>query len=289
MESSDFFSKQVFRARIFQRPRPSAGGRALRVVCGGCEHCSADYTIERKRFPYWGFELVARGRGTVVCEGKEQVLGPGALFAYGPATAYRMTSDADDPLVKYFVDFAGPKAGRLLAETGFRAGEVARVFPPGEIAEAYDRLIDTSLEEAAGAEQRSALLFELLVRTAADRRVSLGAVRQRAFSTYRRCLDRLESLPPTHAALRSVEGAAKLCGIDSAYLCRLFRRFGKLSPYRYLLRRRMIEAADRLAVPGSLVKQVAEDLGFADPFHFSRVFKAFHQVAPSEFGLDRRG
>jgi AraC-like DNA-binding protein len=34
---------------------------------------------------------------------------------------------------------------------------------------------------------------------------------------------------------------------------------------------------------GANVKSVAATLGFKDPFHFSRVFKSVHHVAPSLF------
>ena len=45
-------------------------------------------------------------------------------------------------------------------------------------------------------------------------------------------------------------------------------------------RRRMRLAAERLRLPGARVKQVAAELGFADAFHFSRVFKAELGVSP---------
>jgi AraC-like DNA-binding protein len=43
-------------------------------------------------------------------------------------------------------------------------------------------------------------------------------------------------------------------------------------------------AAARLQQSGSLVKQIAELVGFADPFHFSRVFKNVLGVSPAAFG-----
>ena len=45
----------------------------------------------------------------------------------------------------------------------------------------------------------------------------------------------------------------------------------------------MAQAARRLQSPGILVKHVAEELGFADPFHFSRTFKRVFGVSPGRF------
>jgi AraC-like DNA-binding protein len=45
----------------------------------------------------------------------------------------------------------------------------------------------------------------------------------------------------------------------------------------------MNAAAGQLAQPGALVKNVAADLGFTNPFHFSRVFKSVFAVSPESF------
>jgi AraC-like DNA-binding protein len=39
-------------------------------------------------------------------------------------------------------------------------------------------------------------------------------------------------------------------------------------------------AAEYLVEHGGLVKEAAQRVGFADPYHFSRAFKAVHGVAP---------
>jgi AraC-like DNA-binding protein len=63
----------------------------------------------------------------------------------------------------------------------------------------------------------------------------------------------------------------------------LFRRYDHQTPYQFLLRLKMNHAAERLQSPGTLVKQVAEETGFADPFHFSRMFKSVLGLSPDAF------
>jgi len=56
------------------------------------------------------------------------------------------------------------------------------------------------------------------------------------------------------------------------------------------VRLRMNRAAEKLRSPGVLVSEVADDLGFSDPFHFSRTFKRVFGVSPSSFmALQREG
>jgi AraC-like DNA-binding protein len=77
-------------------------------------------------------------------------------------------------------------------------------------------------------------------------------------------------------------------GIEPSSVCRLFRRFQGTSPYQYLLRRKMILAAEYLFETGGLVKEAAQCVGFADPYHFSRCFKAVHGVSPNQLRGNRR-
>ena len=41
-------------------------------------------------------------------------------------------------------------------------------------------------------------------------------------------------------------------------------------------------AAEHLVENGGLVKEAAQRVGFADPYHFSRAFKSVHGVAPRD-------
>ena len=86
----------------------------------------------------------------------------------------------------------------------------------------------------------------------------------------------------------SLEQVARECLVDRAYLCRLFRRYDHQTPHQFLMRRKMHLAAERLQQPELLVKQVAAQLGFADPFHFSRTFKRVFGLSPEAFRQQQR-
>ena len=69
-------------------------------------------------------------------------------------------------------------------------------------------------------------------------------------------------------------------GVSSSTLSHRFREVGGQSPATWV-RRRRLEVARRMLMQGLSVVQVSERLGFANPFHFSRAFKAFAGVPPS--------
>jgi AraC-like DNA-binding protein len=91
------------------------------------------------------------------------------------------------------------------------------------------------------------------------------------------------------AKLRNLGEIAAAAGLQRETVCRLFRRFSDTTPETYLRRRKLQEAALRLAEPGARVKAVAAELGFADAFHFSRVFRVAHGVSPREFRARKSG
>ncbi|EFK97213.1 protein containing Helix-turn-helix, AraC domain, partial [sediment metagenome] len=125
----------------------------------------------------------------------------------------------------------------------------------------------------------AALLAEYLLVRVAETALPFGAFVSPSFATYRRCRDHIDRRWPH---LRTLAQIAHECHVDGAYLCRLFQRFDHQSPYQRLLRLKMNHAAERLAEIAS-VKAVAAEFGFADPFHFSRVFKATMGVPPAQF------
>ena len=129
------------RARRFYLDLSPSARQPLAVVCGGLERSAVDYSIERANFPYFAIELVVRGKGTLLLSAQEVPLSPGTVFAYGPNVPHQIRTDPDDPLVKYFVDFTGHRAGDLLRQQDLTPGTSGRVNAAGEIHRVFDDLI----------------------------------------------------------------------------------------------------------------------------------------------------
>jgi AraC-like DNA-binding protein len=250
------------------------------VVCGGFEICDSDYAIRRASFRYFSVEFVAGGRGQLQLAQQSYDLFPGAVFTYGPGVSQDISTDADDPLQKYFVDFAGSTAKSLMQRGGLSPGTVARVYAPGDVQRVFDDLIRDGLRGSGSAGDLCSSLLKYLILRIADALMPWEARQTPAFATYQRCRQHIAT---NFESLQSLEQIAAQCHVDRAYLCRLFRRYDNQTPYRFLLRLKMNLAAEKLLTPGVLVKQVAAELGFEDPFHFSRAFKNVIGLSPEAF------
>jgi AraC-like DNA-binding protein len=275
-----FFSAQIFSARRFCLSLDPDSRERLGVPYGGCEHCTPDYVIERDEFPYFSVEFVAKGEGSLVLNGAHYSLTPGTLFSYGPKIPHRITTDPRDTLVKYFVGMTGTEAENLLRRYGPVPGTVVHTSAPSDILALYDDLIRSSLRGTALTEQIAALVLEQIILRIAETSVAHGLAGGAAFATYFRCRRHIED---HWGEVATLDQLASECQVDPAYVCRLFRRFDQQSPYQYLLKQKMTHAANRLMVEGVSVKQVADELGFSDAFHFSRVFRKVMGMPPGRF------
>jgi len=276
----DFFSPHVVRARRFYLNLNPPPERPLALVCGGVEVCAADYAIHRRTFPFHSIEYVVRGRGAVTLKGRLHALEPGSVFAYGPGIAHDIAGDPAEPMIKYFVDFAGRRAGALLRSCSLAGGRVSRVFPLHELQPVFDELIRCGLQGTRYSILAGEKLLECLGLKIAATRAPAPGHETLAFSTYQQSRQHIQQ---RFRQLKTLQQIAAECRLNPSYLCRLFRRYDHQTPYQYLLRLKMNLAAERLQQAGVLVKQVAEESGFGDPFHFSRAFKSVFGIAPDAF------
>ncbi|HSI84553.1 MAG: AraC family transcriptional regulator [Candidatus Methylacidiphilales bacterium] len=281
----DFFSSSVENERTFYRSEP-VEVNGVAIVCGGREHCRADYRIDRKSLPYLGLEWVARGKGELIMNGVTHQLQAGALFLYGPGVPHVITTHPQERLVKYFVDFEGPGTEAALRQYKLRMPLFRMLRVDSGILEIFDRLIEAGTSPLPSGPQLCRLLWECLIVLSAEEDPDGTNQQGQAWQTYSRCRAWLEQ---NFRTVHRVEDAADACHLDPAYLTRVFQRFAKQSPHRFLTRLKMNAAALSLVRRGTNVKQVAEEFGYADPYHFSKAFKRIHGLSPSHYLASRAG
>lgn len=251
----------------------------LAVVCGGWERCLPEYEMRRRTFRYHSIEFVAKGRGELSMHGRTTPLVSGVAFSYGPGIAHRIRTDPDHPMTKYFIDFTGATADKLLRATALSDGPV-QVAEPTRVRTMLDEIHRHAEEAGPHATTIAVLLLKATLLTIDALAGRASGTQLRAAQSYARCKQHIDE---NFKDLDGLTDVAEGCRMDPATICRLFKRFGDCSPYQYLLRRKMNHAAERLQASDVMVKEVAADMGFSDPYHFSRAFKRVHGLAPQRF------
>ncbi len=272
-----YFSAQVSAARRFYL-RPDAGaGRALAALSGGWERCLPDYRIRRPGFPHPVIEFVAHGAGTLTLDGKNYALRPGSVFVYGRNHPHTIRTSPAAPLLKYFAVAAGAEARALLRECRLEPGAVVQILHTDRVQQIFDDLISHGLGDHPNRPRLCAVALQYLILKLGDLAIPYGESELPAFATYRRCR---QYIAENFLRTRTLQDAADACHVNVSYLCRLFQRFGRERPYRYLQLLRMNHAADLLRNHSRLVKDVALELEFENANNFSRAFRQWFGVPP---------
>jgi AraC-like DNA-binding protein len=278
--SDAVLSTQVTGSRYFFLELTGAAAAGLVPAYGGFERCNPDYLVQRDKFAFAALELVVEGEGELVLNGRTLPLRPGTLFHYDHSTRLEIRTDPHRPMAKYFFCLTGPRARARLRAAGISSRDTIRLAMFAEVQRVWEDLIHEGRYHRATAGRVCAALVEVLllkIEDLAGRSVSPG---QAAEETFLRCKGTIEAQAERLGTLQDI---TRNVGVGPTRLSRLFRRYQGLSPYQYLLHRKMALAAELLMDPNTLVKEAAAQVGFADQYHFSRCFKKVHRVAPKEF------
>jgi AraC-like DNA-binding protein len=275
-----FIAGRIREYRYFFLDLKPSPRNELAVACGGWERCAPDYRVDRTGFGFYGLEYVDHGRGLLIMNGVKHKLLPGSVFAYKPVTSHSIQTDPDDPLVKYFIDFSGRQAQRIIGQKVMGKQGVAFLHPSQPVHDLYEQMLETGLKGGAQASRLCSLLLELLSVRIEESAHAPAEAHSRARQSFERCR---ADLRKNFRAIRSVVEVARRSHLDPAYLSRLFHRFGGEGPYEMLIRLKMNEAAAHLIGGRYTVKEVAAQVRFLDAAHFSRVFKKHYGLSPTRF------
>jgi len=91
-----------------------------------------------------------------------------------------------------------------------------------------------------------------------------------------------EFITENYARDHSLKQLSRIACLSPFYFQRMFLETTGVSPHDYLVQQRIRKAREFLAA-GSSLAQVAQDTGFADQSHFTRIFKRLTGITPGAF------
>ncbi len=93
-----------------------------------------------------------------------------------------------------------------------------------------------------------------------------------------------EFLQASYSDPITINDIAKMFNLHPAYLSRIFKHAVNVSPMEYLTTLRIQKAKEMILSEENLaIKDIAEIVGYSDPFYFSRIFKTITGKSPSEY------
>jgi AraC family transcriptional regulator len=130
--------------------------------------------------------------------------------------------------------------------------------------------------DAASSLVVEALLIDLMSR-------HVGVLRDRSNTRPKWLSTLLDYLDDTFEQEWSLAGMATEMGVHPVHLCRTFSQHLECTLGEYIRRLRVLRGWQLLAIDDSALSEIAQQSGFADQSHFTRVFKRHFGLTPGDF------
>jgi AraC-like DNA-binding protein len=236
----------------------------------------------RAQTPHCLFKYTLSGRGVFRDEAGEHAVEAGSGFlcrVHDPATAYYYPPDAQAPWRFVYLTFAGGASEQAVGALVDRHGPVFALSSGAQVLERIEAWRGyAGTWPTLSASQSAGLVWELLgVLTAeTERRDAVDPGNRLAGRAQKLVRDRIdENL--------SVTELARALGVSREHLTRVFKEQTAQTPYRYILRQKMLLACQLLKETSLTHKEIAARLGYDTPAHFTRTFKNVLRMTPSHF------
>ena len=264
-----------------RRERPLL--RGLLAVAAGF---SPRQTARPSRTPPSGeqvtFIYCVKGHGWCEAAGHLHTVRPGDLLILPPGAPHSFGPQASAPWTVHWVRAVGEHVAEYLRELA--VGPQTPMLRVGE-----DPQLIRLFNEIFHSLQRGAAFANLLQASHTLAYLLALLVQKRQAATFE-AADTVQKVAGAIIYMSEhvdeplrVSMLAHLAGLSPDYFAQLFKTQTGCSPRDYLHLLRIHRACRLLQTTSLGIKQIANQLGYQDPFHFSRKFKGFQGLSPTEY------
>lgn len=224
-----------------------------------------------------GFLLGIQGEASLLCNGKKKIkMIPGKVLLGG--FNMRLEMEAGDRGFAYYLIHYLPSPSNKDREKMLHQDPI--LFEPGIDAymiELIDELLQkTKLHKSIEKLEKKILFLQLLHLTiTADSDSHLQEENEIITSAYR-------YIQQYYMKSLTLEKLAARYNLNAKYFSYLFQRHMGISPIAYLIQYRMSKAYKMLIQTSDSISDIALRIGYTDAYYFSRLFKKYHGMTPTE-------
>lgn len=273
----------VLDAEYFYYDTAPHENQELAIVCGGYEKCAPDFDINRNKYPYFFVKYTLRGKGVLEINNQVLPLKPGVLTGFESGTPHHYRADAADPMEHIFITFIGGQAGRLFRKSDLGQRHYLETADRQGMLKICQKILATGLQKPPFSQELCCSYLRILLLEEASLLPRIGKNVSISMNTYRNCKGYIDS---NFSSILSPYEVAEQCGINVRYMAALFKKHDRISPSHYIMRLKLNKAANLLLTTHLKIKDIAEQVGFYDPYHFSKNFKQFHGRSPNSYRLE---
>lgn len=224
------------------------------------------------------FHYVISGKGYLILDdnrfdihAKQGFLIPAGCKAYYEA-------DENEPWEYAWIHVDGPRTAELFNNAG--VNHENPIFTPVSDASAIVRCIDAIYDNSSKecyCYSKVYELFDCIVSTSANR------VQTHADPRLTYVKSAINFIRVKYSEPIGVQEIAAASGLNRSYLTRLFKHATGYTPQSYLCSYRMKKATELLLETSESINSIALLVGYSDSFTFSKAFKNYKGLSPSEY------
>ena len=267
----------VLNAEYFYFDSAPAYKKDLAIVCGGYEKCASDFYINRSNYPYYFIKYTLRGRGTLEVDSRRVELRPGILTGIQPKVPHIYRTADELTMEHIFITFVGNECPDLFEKSTLSTKHFLDVHNADETLSLFQKILHVGLEKPEYAQEICCSYLRILLLEQASSLIRSKVHFPLSKATFLDCKKHIDT---HYSTLKSPCQVAEKCGIDVRYMSGLFKRYSHLTPSQYLTRLKLNKAAILLLTTDLGVKEVGYQVGFEDPYHFSKNFKKYYNCSP---------
>jgi len=237
--------------------------KGLNPILFGHEDCTSGHLHGPAVRPFWLIHYIESGKGIFRIGGNEYSLTKNDMFIIPPGVETFYQADKLDPWVYTWIGFTTDDGPPYPLPDTLNIPEAAEIF--------REMKSCTRFKNGRGS-YLCARLWDLFAIISDSENSAVDYVDSALDWIYAEYMTNL-----------TVEKIASRLNIDRTYFSVIFKEKTGLSPKQYITTRRMNTAASLLAKSHLSVTTVSSYVGYTDPFTFSKSFKRFFGMSPTEY------
>lgn len=255
----------------------------LDVIECGTQRCRPGYSFGPAIRDFYIIHYIHSGQGYFRLENNEFLLGKGDAFLICPDIITHYCADAKDPWHYSWVGFHGMKAEFYLKQANMSMeNPILRCQNQEFMDDCFEKMMRTRDLNRSREAHLLGLLYLFLsycMEQAPDDFSSDAKKDRKTFYISKA----VEFIKVNYSKKISILNIADHVGLDSKYLCALFKSGLETSPHQYLLKVRLDRACELLRNPALTIGDISRSVGYEDPLLFSKMFRKSKGCSPREF------
>lgn len=244
----------------------------------GRNKCEPNYSYEHFVKNRIIVHFVIRGKGYLHINNRRYEIHQHQAFLIPDSIRGFYQADADDPWEYVWFHIGGPKIPQILKEAGLTSDHP--VYTSIGHAKEIEELAMDILKHYKRQYYCIGTLYKLC-----DYMIESSAAREEKVQNNSLVYIRnvISYIRLKYAEPIKIDNIALSLGLNRSYLTRLFKEATGYSLQEYLLTYRMKMAVKLMEDESLSINQLAENVGYSDPFTFSKAFKRHFGKSPSEY------